>query len=394
MEQPQKNQISNEDMERILSASVLRLRMRSPFFATLALYARFRADESIPTASTDGRDIFYNPEFLIKLPPRQQDAVLLHEVLHAALLHAVRRGTRDPVLWNLAADIVVNGIISKQDYLELMPGAIREKTLEEKPAEEIYELLLKNREKHKDQLKHQCLKPGHKHGQGNSNDDEGLEGVLRRLAEYEAYWRQALRQAEVVQRSQMAGNMPAGWDRIARLINGPQLDWRSHLWRFLVKTPSDFQDFDRRFIGRGLYLDALDGETVKVHVCIDTSGSIDGEQLSSFMGELRGILGAYPHLEAFLYYADAALYGPYPMKSGDEIQKPVGGGGTSFVPFFDKIDKEGSLDANTVCVYLTDGFGAFPAKTPVLPTLWVVTPGGLDAEKFPFGEVVRLLRDK
>ena len=140
-QQPQKPPISNEEMERMLSASVLRLRMRSPFFATLALYARFRADESIPTASTDGRDIFYNPEFLIKLPPRQADAVLLHEVLHAALLHAVRRGTRDAVLWNLAADIVVNGIISKQDYLELIPGAIREKTLEEKPAEEIYELI-------------------------------------------------------------------------------------------------------------------------------------------------------------------------------------------------------------------------------------------------------------
>jgi predicted metal-dependent peptidase len=162
----------------------------------------------------------------------------------------------------------------------------------------------------------------------------------------------------------------------------------------LVKTPTDFGDFDRRFVGRGLYLEALEGESVKVYVCVDTSGSIDNDQLSSFFGEVRGILNAYPHLEAELYYADAALYGPYPLKSGDAIAKPVGGGGTSFVPFFERIEERGKLDATAVCVYLTDGFGTFPQKHPELPTLWVVTPGGLDSERFPFGEVARLLRDR
>jgi predicted metal-dependent peptidase len=43
-----------------------------------------------------------------------------------------------------------------------------------------------------------------------------------------------------------------------------------------------------------------------------------------------------------------------------------------------------------VLVYLTDGFGTFPNKTPDHPVLWVVTPGGLESENFPFGNVVRL----
>jgi hypothetical protein len=43
-----------------------------------------------------------------------------------------------------------------------------------------------------------------------------------------------------------------------------------------------------------------------------------------------------------------------------------------------------------VLVYLTDGFGTFPNETPDHPTLWVVTPGGLESENFPFGNVVRL----
>ena len=45
----------------------------------------------------------------------------------------------------------------------------------------------------------------------------------------------------------------------------------------------------------------------------------------------------------------------------------------------------------TVAIYLTDGYGPFPDPAPKLPTLWVVTPGGLALEKFPFGERVRLL---
>lgn len=43
-----------------ISASLLRLRMKSPFFATLALFARFRPTQQLATAGTDGKDIFFN----------------------------------------------------------------------------------------------------------------------------------------------------------------------------------------------------------------------------------------------------------------------------------------------------------------------------------------------
>ena len=79
-----------------------------------------------------------------------------------------------------------------------------------------------------------------------------------------------------------------------------QLDWRSYLWRYLVKTPTDYSGFDRRFIGRGLYLENLEGESVKVYVAVDTSGSIDNQQLKTFLSEVNGILNSYPHLECEL----------------------------------------------------------------------------------------------
>ncbi len=116
--------------QKIISASLLRLRMRSPFFATLALFAKFISTSNIPTAATDGKDIFFNPGFLQSLTAPQQDGLLLHEVLHAALLHVLRRGVREKETWNIAADIVVNGIICQQGCFELPKGGIRDPKLE------------------------------------------------------------------------------------------------------------------------------------------------------------------------------------------------------------------------------------------------------------------------
>jgi len=73
-----------------------------------------------------------------------------------------------------------------------------------------------------------------------------------------------------------------------------------------------------------------------------------------------------------------------------EIPPPEGGGGTDFRPFFDAIAATWGGQNEAVCVYLTDGYGDFPEKIPQLPILWVIIPGGLDTDEFPYGEVVRL----
>ena len=172
-------------------------------------------------------------------------------------------------------------------------------------------------------------------------------------------------------------------------ILAPRLDWRSILWRFVVRTPVDYADFDRRFVGRGLYLETLTGESVHLRIAVDTSGSIGDHDLAAFLAELREILRLYPQLEAQLFYADAALYGPYPL-DGEGLKLPKGGGGTSFVPFFRKMAEELDPGSSTVLLYLTDGHGTFPDKQPDLPVLWIVTPGGLPSRRFPFGEVARL----
>ena len=379
----------NQSIERVISASLLRLRMRSPFFATLALFARFIETTKYSTAATDGKDIFFNPDFVLSLTPQQQDGLFVHEVLHAALLHVLRRGTREPIMWNIAADIVVNGIIAPQNHFELPPGGIRDTELEKLSTEEVYELLRKDVKKYKTF----CLANPDllKEGFGDGKNDNGDSLSAHRREILETYWHNALAKSETIARSISLGLLPAGMERELGAVKDPQLDWRSYLWRYLVKTPTDFSGFDRRFIGRGLYLENLAGESVKVYVAVDTSGSIDNEQLSMFLAEIRGILNSYPHLECELYYADADAYGPYNIDSKSSLPQPTGGGGTSFIPFFSIVGDNWDGLKSAICVYLTDGYGSFPDKKPELPVLWVVTPGGLSLEKFPFGEAIQLL---
>ena len=158
----------------------------------------------------------------------------------------------------------------------------------------------------------------------------------------EAHWKNALEQASVMAENLLQGSLPASIQRELQTLKSGQLNWRHYLWRYLVRTPIDFGDFDRRFIGQRIYLETLEGETVRVAVAVDTSGSINNGQIQAFLSEIQSILLAYPHLDCQLYYADAELHGPYALTPYASLPTPIGGGGTDFRPFFTKLTQENS----------------------------------------------------
>ncbi|GIK38079.1 MAG: hydrolase [Chloroflexota bacterium] len=374
----------NPDLQQRLSMLLLRLCTRSPFFGSLALFARIEGSEQVPTAATDGRDIFINPAYFSQLSPAEQEAVLLHEVLHAALLHVSRGKGREAKRWNIAADIVVNGILAREGYT-LPEHAVGNPWLEQLSTEEVYDLLA--------QPKRHGIKVGQLADPDLLSQRPGDCSPAEEAA-YQAspedYWRNAQEQANIMVETAVAGNYPAYLQRELSNLSPAQLNWRHYLWRYLVRTPIDFSGFDRRFVWQGLYLDTLDGESVRVIVGVDTSGSISKKQLQAFLSEVQEILRAYPHLRCDLYYIDTEAHGPYRLTINTPVPTPVGGGGTDFRPFFEQITRAYDYSAETVAVYLTDGYGLFPENAPAFPVLWVVTPGGLDLVHFPFGETVRL----
>lgn len=392
-------------MERELSRTLLAIRRRHPFFAALSMFAEYRFEKMGATpVATDGRRIHVDSEAFASWGHEDRCYMLLHVLLHAALLHTSRRGVREAGLWNLAADIVVDNAIEETESFKPSFETFADERFKNLNAEQIYAHLRNeggdcntgrksDSQRLGDPKRRDLLDP---FGPESSVDEFGGSLLIRQKpeAELRQYWKQALQRARAAerlrcQRTGMQGSIPDWLDREIDTLSTAELDWRTMLWRFVVRTPCDYVGFDRRFLWQGLYLDALDGEALRVHVAVDTSGSIGEEQLTAFLSEIDAMVRSYPHIECWLSCIDAALHGPHKVE-GDILAMPVkGGGGTDFRPFFEMIEQDND-PSQTICVFLTDGFGNFPRKAPDLPVLWVLTTDGLDAEEFPFGEVVRL----
>jgi predicted metal-dependent peptidase len=68
-------------------------------------------------------DLYYNPDFINPLSDEEIEGCLLHEILHLALRHLIRCGTRDKEIFNISADLCVNWLVNKNDYY-LPKGAL------------------------------------------------------------------------------------------------------------------------------------------------------------------------------------------------------------------------------------------------------------------------------
>ncbi|POP43982.1 hypothetical protein CHU32_15075 [Superficieibacter electus] len=361
----------------------IRLMRKSPFFGTLALYLALEEDDQLHHFQVDARSMFVNPAHILQLDEPTLEFQFLHALLHIALQHPQRMGNRDAQRWEVACDIVVNGIIAthndtlkaqRKATFRLPPDMLRDTALEQLCVEEIYQLLVKQPQR--------C--------QACSKEGPG-ENCLRRGGQAESQttpWRKALESVRQVQRHQGDDPLAAFLD-VAEAV-GPQIPWRELLWHYLTPSASDFCQWDRRFVWQESYLEYLEDQRVTVAICVDTSGSISTSELSAMLEEVQAIGRCYPDLTILLWYADAALYGPWELDtSSPNIPAPVGGGGTDFRPFFQRVTSLTCPPA--VVLYMTDGYGKFPAQTPSLPTIWLVPPGGARPKQFPFGQVIQQL---
>lgn len=348
----------------------------APFFSTLLLWAPEIWTKAIPVAATDGKRLLMNQEGIAGMSREQIAAVLCHEVLHMALQHVKRRGNREPLLWNIACDISVNGMIRAEmevnKFLSLPEGAVEDPKICHLSPEEIYELIKQNCPYQLFMADLTTQEPDEQDQQAkdrlnNSQDDPP-----------NVNWEAALKEAGL-----RAGSNSTMLRRIAKATER-KTNWREILRDFLSPNAGDFGGFDRRFLHQELYIDALedhfDPNDLVTHIAIDTSGSIGDEILAKFLGEIQQIATLFPTLKVTLWAADAELYGPFTL----ENFKPIGGGGTDFRPFFQKVGR------HDLAIYLTDGDGTFP-KAAHPKTVWAICPGGVAEESIPFGKVTRII---
>jgi predicted metal-dependent peptidase len=355
---------------------------KSVFFAVLALRLKLVCDWSCETMETDGVTLHYNPAFVCGLSPDERLGVLVHEVMHNALAHPFRRGSRDATLWNIACDLAENPLLLEVGFTlpqgRLMPGEGSYTHLAKGySAEEYYAHL---------------PQPGAP--EDSPKDPGGCGGVREPRPQdapnpSESEWVAAVAQAQ--QAASARGELPAGLARLVQSIVHRPTDWRTLLREFVCSHARNDYSWtrpNRRFLPQGLYLPGLHSEELgEVAIAVDTSGSVGERELAVFAEEVQGVLDAFDCSLTILYH-DTAIRGEQHWRSSDGplTLEPVGGGGTSHECVFDWLER---CDAPPSCVIcLTDLETRFPRHRPDGPVLWAVIGGSRNEP--PFGQVVRI----
>lgn len=383
-----------------------------PFWGTLLFRLTPRETKSVPTMATDGVCLFYNPQFVEGLPPAELIGVLAHEVMHPALHHDTRRGTRDPKRWNKACDYAINPLLIDAG-LHLPADRLFDQRFAGMSAEQIYNLLDQEQEgshgggnsPNKDSNKSSSPSPSPSTATGPENSPETPGGFGQVLdapttagaeetnvevptpSSHEREWQIAVERAENVAR--VAGKTPAGLDRTLDTSEKGRTDWREALRRTFSETlPADYSWLrpNRRYIAMGLYLPGIVREGVgEIVVAVDCSGSISRRVLSLFSGETDALVAEHQPERVHVLYFDSEIHRHDVFERGDAITlKPTGGGGTNFAPIFTHLEDQG-IQPHTVVV-LTDLLGSFPRHEPGYPVIWASTRSG----QAPFGSVISL----
>ena len=119
--------------------------VKYPFFGSVVANVCYKENKDIPTAGTDGETIYYNSEYLDGLSLDEQTFIFAHEVCHIAFNHILRSEGKNPELWNIATDGVINQFL-KRDGLKIPQGGVDIAEAINYDAEQIYEKLLQEKQ--------------------------------------------------------------------------------------------------------------------------------------------------------------------------------------------------------------------------------------------------------
>ena len=164
-----------EQLPAIITKARARLLVRAPFIGSIALGLAWVNAPDIGTMATDGRSVWFNPEWCERHGVEKTMGVIAHEVLHVVNRHHLRRGERDAELWNVAADLLINRLLEDDKYV-LPPDGLfdRDRRYAGLPTETIYARLLEQQqqqaEQPKDRRSSSQASAGGASGSGNGHD--------------------------------------------------------------------------------------------------------------------------------------------------------------------------------------------------------------------------------
>lgn len=388
-----------------IRATILSLLIKQPFLGFIVSKMDFIEDKDsylgpIPTAATDGKNIFYNRKFFEDMSKDERVFVVAHEILHCIVDTMGRKGDRDHQYWNMASDYAINAMLKKGDGrgngIGSMPKVgLYERKYEDMTAEQIYAELVKSKAEKKQPMdihlemdKFGNLKQTD--ADGNTIEGKGKGKLTKKeLKEIQEQFKNTV--AEAYQRTKMAGNELGSIEQLVGDLLTPKIDWRQLLVttiQSIFKTDMTWMRPSRRMISRNVMLPTLTfSDTADIVVSIDTSGSISDEQRRTFLSEISGILNYYQSFKLKIFCFDTAVHNmqEYDQSNISDLvnYKPKGGGGTDIGCNFEFMEKEGIRPAQFVC--FTDGYNCSDSWGPedYCNTVWIIHSN--PNPKVPFG---------
>ena len=146
----------------------------------LAKYPRFGSEIAVAniefkdnlkyhTAATDGKNIYVDPNYFASLSENDRLFTIAHEIMHIKFMHMYRLKDksgvkRDPELWNIATDAIINANLER-DGFTIEEGYVNMPEALDYSAEEFYQKLLQEKEKKEQEQKNNQ----------NQNQEQGKE---------------------------------------------------------------------------------------------------------------------------------------------------------------------------------------------------------------------------
>mgnify|MGYP001586973335 FL=1 len=334
--------MQEEVHERIVTARV-GLLLRHPFFGNMATRLKITpADEFIPTAAVDGRNLYYNTQFFNAMNNKEIEFVVAHEILHMVFDHLGRREERNPRLYNIAADYIVNNLLVR-DRIGDKPSIVdcfQDFKYEGWQSEAVYDDLFKEAEKNGQEYIESLGEMLDEHIDWDKENEEREGKGLPKYSKEEMDQIKDEIKESMLQSAQSAGvgNTPVGIQRLIKEMTEPKMNWRELLRMQIqstIKNDYTFSRPNRKAWHTGAILPGMNFmDTIDICISFDMSGSIGNAQGKDFLGEVHGIMEEYKDYNIKIWCFDTEVYNEDDFSSDDgrEITdyELKGGGGTDF----------------------------------------------------------------
>ena len=360
--------------------------MRSDQFGLLrgvAMHGKTILTTDVPTAATDGRDCWFNPDFLfnqIANGDKGAAYVMVHEWLHKAGMHFVTYQNlreRHAMATNMAADFWINDRIELADPKHVLtempqdangkPIGLHDIKYRDWTIKRIFNDIMENANG----------------GDGGGFDDHDWDGAKELSKEEAKQLKQdvteAIRQGIHAGKRAGAGGLHDALG-LEELIT-PKVDWRDALRMFMTSTcrkkeRSTWRRPNRRYLHQDIVMPTLEGNSVNELVLArDTSGSMYGDRMTAVTSEMVGLAQNLNVDKIHVIDWDGEvenheIYNSDTFKNAPELRTAHGGGGTDPRCVSDYLSKN-NIKPDAV-VMLTDGeicsWGNWTT-----PVLWAIT---------------------